>query len=217
VLTIWQNNEAMSASGTKRTCSCFRVKSGHRSDNAERPLLTQSGHLAGRYVARVDSSHRRCDPVPANIDRWRHDRSIRHFLPGDNEDLCARLEVIQVARNEPHDGGVGRHNDFLLAIGILHHHDLAIDAFGGEVIRHGPLTALIRLLRNLVTLFHYVFEISGHLAPSFQNVPQGTEKCFAQSNMAFEELHVIVHRCLRHHRGGEPCAQLRSWELLPWY
>jgi hypothetical protein len=93
----------------------------------------------------------------------------------------------------------------------------ARNAFGGEVIRHGPLTALIRLLRNLVTLFHYVFEISGHLAPSFQNVPQGTEKCFAQSNMAFEELHVIVHRCLRHHRGGEPCAQLRSWELLPWY
>jgi hypothetical protein len=73
----------------------------------------------------------------------------------------------------------------------------ARNAFGGELIRHGPLTALIRLLRNLVTLFRYVFEISGHLAPSFQNVPQGTEKCFAQSNMAFEELHVIVHRCLR--------------------
>jgi hypothetical protein len=59
--------------------------------------------------------------------------------------------------------------------------------------------------------------VSLRLWPSFQNVPQGTEKCFAQSNMAFEELHVIVHRCLRHHRGGEPCAQLRSWELLPWF
>jgi hypothetical protein len=46
-------------------------------------------------------------------------------LPGDNEDLCAGLEVFQVVRNEPHDWCVGRHNDFLLAIKILHYHDLA--------------------------------------------------------------------------------------------
>jgi hypothetical protein len=53
------------------------------------------------------------------------------------------------------------------------------NAFGGEVIRDGPLTALIRLLRTLLLCFHYVFEISGPPAPSFQNVPQGTQKCFA--------------------------------------
>jgi hypothetical protein len=40
---------------------------------------------------------------------------------------------------------------------------------------------------------------------------------FCLFKMAFEELRVIVDRCLRHHRGGEPCAQLRSWELLPWF
>jgi len=82
-----------------------------------RQLMTQSGHLAGRYVLRVDSLHRGCDTVPADVDRWRRDRSIRHFLPGDNEDLCAWLEVIRVAGDESHDGGVGRYNDFLLAIG----------------------------------------------------------------------------------------------------
>jgi len=40
---------------------------------------------------------------------------------------------------------------------------------------------------------------------------------FCVVKMAFEELHVIVHRYFGHHRGGEPCAQLRSWELLPWF
>jgi len=43
-------------------------------------------------LVRGTCSHRGCDAVPADIDRWRRDRAIRHFLSGHDKDLRAWLE-----------------------------------------------------------------------------------------------------------------------------
>jgi hypothetical protein len=37
--------------------------------------------------------------IAVDIDRGCRDHSIGHFLPGDNEDFCAWIEVTHVAGN----------------------------------------------------------------------------------------------------------------------
>src|SRR5215813_7310471 len=70
----------------------------------------------------------RHDAVAADIDPFGLERAVRLLRRADNIDIGARLELVLAADHISADHGVGADDDLLLAVLVLDHDHLAVDA-----------------------------------------------------------------------------------------